>query len=70
MSVHRLQSFVKTFPECEIHAVGGELRENVMIFFRFLGINATDVNVAAGRYSPGQQPPLETGLEASTLGKI
>ncbi len=41
-----------------------------MIFFRFLGINATDVNVAAGRYSPGQQPPLETGLEASTLSKI
>ena len=35
----------------------------VFVCNRFVGINATDINVAAGRYSPGQEPPLETGLE-------
>ena len=30
---------------------------------RFLGVNATDINHSAGRYNPGQPPPLNAGLE-------
>lgn len=29
------------------------------------GVNASDVNVAAGRYTPGQEPPLDLGFEAA-----
>eukprot|EP00794_Sanderia_malayensis_P015839 gene15839-17435_t len=41
---------------------------HVLVKSRYVGINATDVNVAAGRYSPGKNPPLETGLEG--VGEI
>ena len=30
---------------------------------RYVGINATEINHSAGRYHPGQSPPLEAGLE-------
>ena len=30
---------------------------------RYVGINATEINHSAGRYHPGQTPPLEAGLE-------
>ncbi len=29
------------------------------------GVNATDVNIAAGRYDPGAKPPLDLGIEAA-----
>ena len=48
----------------------GKLIAFVFICNRFVGINATDINVAAGRYSPGQEPPLETGLEVCLLLKV
>src|SRR5690606_16594455 len=30
----------------------------------FAGVNATDVNVSAGGYTPGKQPPIDLGIEA------
>lgn len=42
--------------------------KEVLIRNRFVGINATDINVAAGRYSPGKKPPIDTGLEG--IGRI
>ncbi len=36
----------------------------VLIRNRFAGVNATDVNITAGRYRPGQLPPFELGAEA------
>lgn len=35
--------------------------------YRYVGINATDINHSAGRYNPGQSPPLEAGLEVRVL---
>ena len=29
------------------------------------GVNASDVNVAAGRYTPGAVPPVDLGFEAA-----
>ncbi|XP_065068706.1 prostaglandin reductase-3-like [Rhopilema esculentum] len=47
-----------------VHSEVGNLGDlEVLVKNRFVGINATDVNVAAGRYSPSRKPPLETGLE-------
>ena len=35
----------------------------IHLLSRYLGINATEINHSAGRYHPGQSPPLEAGLE-------
>lgn len=35
---------------------------------KYAGINASDVNLTAGRYTPGVQPPFDTGLEG--LGQV
>jgi len=35
----------------------------VLVKNRYVGINATDINHSAGRYHPGQSPPLDAGLE-------
>ena len=39
--------------------------QNFLIYLlsRYVGINATEINHSAGRYHPGQSPPLEAGLE-------
>lgn len=35
----------------------------VLVKARYVGINATDINVTAGRYGAGQQTPFDVGLE-------
>lgn len=35
----------------------------VLVRARYAGINATDINVTAGRYAPGQETPFDVGLE-------
>ena len=42
-----------------------QLKENeVLVKARYAGINATDINVTAGRYGPAGQPlPFDVGLE-------
>lgn len=35
----------------------------VLIKNRYVGINASDVNYAAGRYDPSQRPPFDAGFE-------
>ena len=35
----------------------------ILLPSRYVGINATEINHSAGRYHPGQSPPLEAGLE-------
>ena len=35
---------------------------------KYAGINASDVNLTAGRYTPGIQPPFDTGFEG--MGKV
>lgn len=37
----------------------------VLVRNRVAGINASDVNVTAGRYNPGAKPPLDLGFEAA-----
>ncbi len=37
----------------------------VVIRNRYAGVNATDVNITAGRYTPGAEPPIDLGAEAS-----
>lgn len=37
----------------------------VLIRNRFAGVNATDVNITAGRYTPGARPPIDLGAEAA-----
>ena len=39
----------------------------VLIRNVYAGINATDVNITAGRYQPGQRPPIDLGAEASGI---
>lgn len=34
-------------------------------FYRYVGINATEINHSAGRYNPGVPPPFDGGLEVS-----
>jgi len=46
-------------PELKPHEV---LIRNV-----YAGVNATDVNITAGRYQPGQRPPIELGAEAAGI---
>lgn len=36
----------------------------IVVQNKFAGVNATDVNIAAGRYTPGAKPPLDLGAEA------
>ena len=36
----------------------------VLVRNRFVGINATDINITAGRYSRDTSPPQELGLES------
>ncbi len=35
--------------------------------YRYVGINATDINYSAGRYHRGQSPPFDAGLEVNVL---
>lgn len=38
-----------------------------LLLFRYAGINASDINFSAGRYSPPNTPlPMDVGLEVST----
>ena len=34
--------------------------------FRYVGINASDVNFSAGRYDPSARPPFDAGFEVSS----
>lgn len=47
--------------------VEAELRppgpNEITIRNRFAGVNATDVNISAGTYTPGAQPPIDLGAE-------
>ncbi len=36
----------------------------VVVQNKFAGVNATDVNITAGRYAPDAEPPLDLGAEA------
>jgi len=36
----------------------------IMIRVRFAGINASDSNFSAGKYTPGVEPPFDCGFEA------
>lgn len=36
----------------------------IVVQNKFAGVNATDVNITAGRYAPGAKPPLDLGAEA------
>ena len=40
----------------------------LLVRARYAGINASDINVTAGRYSPGIQPPFDTGMEG--MGEV
>lgn len=43
-----------------------ELKANeVLVKARYAGINATDINVTAGRYGTGVAPPFDVGLEGA-----
>jgi len=35
--------------------------------FRFVGINASDINQTAGKYDPTARPPFDVGFEVSKL---
>jgi hypothetical protein len=35
----------------------------IVIRSRYAGVNATDVNISAGLYTPGSQPPIDLGAE-------
>ncbi len=37
----------------------------IVVRNRIAGVNATDVNIAAGRYDPGVEPPIDLGIEAA-----
>ena len=39
----------------------------VVIRNKFAGVNATDVNITAGRYQPGTRPPIDLGAEAAGI---
>ncbi|RMG80755.1 MAG: alcohol dehydrogenase, partial [Chloroflexi bacterium] len=42
--------------------------DEVLVRNLYAGVNATDVNVSAGLYTPGAQPPIDLGLEV--LGEV
>ncbi len=54
----RVQKFETPSPK------SGEL----LVKARYAGINASDVNLTAGRYTPGIQPPFDTGMEG--IGEV
>jgi len=37
----------------------------VLVRNRYAAVNATDVNITAGRYDLGGQPPIDLGVEAA-----
>jgi hypothetical protein len=39
--------------------------QEVLIRNRYAGVNATDVNITAGRYTPGAELPIDLGAEAT-----
>lgn len=39
--------------------------QEVLVRNKYAAVNATDVNISAGRYEPGATPPLELGVEAA-----
>ena len=41
---------------------------SVLIKNRYVGINASDINYTAGRYTPGVSPPFDVGMEA--IGEV
>lgn len=42
--------------------------DELLVRNRYAGVNATDVNISAGMYNPGKQPPLDMGTEA--IGEV
>lgn len=40
----------------------------LLVRARYAGINASDVNLTAGRYTPGIKPPFDTGMEG--IGEV
>ena len=40
----------------------------LLVRIRYAGINASDINWTAGRYTPGLEPPFDTGLEG--IGQV
>ncbi|GAB4522648.1 MAG: hypothetical protein OHK0046_35510 [Anaerolineae bacterium] len=38
--------------------------DEIIIRNRYAGVNATDVNITTGSYTPGQQPPIDLGVES------
>ena len=48
----------------ESHAVGPPAAGEVVVENLWAGVNASDINFAAGAYSPGRNPPLFPGFEA------
>ncbi len=54
----RIQTFDTPSPK------SGEL----LVKARYAGINASDINLTAGRYTPGIKPPFDTGMEG--IGEV
>ncbi len=54
----KIQSFNTPSPK------SGEL----LVKARYAGINASDINLTAGRYFPGTKPPFDTGMEG--IGEV
>lgn len=44
---------------------GNLLHKICFILDRFVGINASDINITAGRYDPSAKFPIDTGMEVS-----
>ena len=68
----------KTCCKLVVQALGTRIREvvkphtvatprprpgEVLVRMRYAGINASDINWAAGRYTPGVKPPFDCGME-------
>lgn len=43
-------------------------RGQLLVRCKYAGVNASDINFTAGRYSPGVKPPFDTGFEG--LGRV
>jgi len=37
----------------------------ILVKTHYAGVNATDVNISAGTYTPGKQPPIDLGAEVA-----
>ena len=45
--------------------------KELLVRTRYVGINASEINLTAGRYTPGIQPPFDTGMEgAGTVAAV